>query len=62
MTTPDKHILALARRMFVERNGVGRVRERAALSGAYDLGSDIQQYVLEATAMLLKQREKEQEG
>jgi hypothetical protein len=57
--TPDEQeaILAIARRMFVESQLLGHVRERAALLGAYDNGTDIQQYVEAATKEYLKRGE-----
>lgn len=51
MTDP---IIIRAREIFVERNKPGIVREIAAMLGAYDHGTDIQQYMEEASADVLR--------
>lgn len=58
-TTNDEKesILRIARQMYVDSKLLGRVVERAALLGAYDNGTDIQQFMEEATRVWLKQRE-----
>lgn len=54
MTDP---IIIKARQLFVERNHLGLARERGALGGAYDTGTDILQYYDEAAAILLREKE-----
>jgi hypothetical protein len=49
-------IIIRARQIFVERIKPGRVRERGALGGAYDEGTDIQQFMKEAEEQLLRER------
>lgn len=53
MTDP---IIIKARELFVEAVKPGFVRERAALLGAYDEGSDIKQFMLEAERILIANR------
>ncbi len=43
-----------AREIFVEKHRPGIVREIAALSGAYDQGTDITQYLEEAELDILR--------
>ena len=52
----ENEIIKRARQMFVERNKVSAILERAALSGAYDNGTYIQQYLAEAEAELLRNK------
>jgi hypothetical protein len=49
-------IIIRARQIFVERIKPGRARERGALGGAYDEGTDIQQFMKEAEEQLLRER------
>lgn len=49
-------VIIRARQIFVERIKPGRVRERGALGGAYDGGTDIQQFMQEAEEQLLRER------
>jgi len=55
--TMEQKIIHRAREIFVERNGVGRVREIAALNGAYDQGTDITQYLQDAERDVLRDME-----
>lgn len=53
MTDP---IIIKARELFVAAVKPGYVRERAALSGAYDEGTDIQRFIPEAERILIANR------
>ena len=50
-------ILKIARQMFVDESKRGNILVRAALNGAYDNGTYIQQYMDAATAEFLRRRE-----
>lgn len=53
----EEAVLIRARQIFLQRNRVGLVREIAAINGAYDNGTDIQQYIEEAERDVLRARE-----
>lgn len=53
----QQQILQIARQMFVDADKRGNILVRAALGGAYDNGTYIQQYMDAATAEFLRRRE-----
>jgi hypothetical protein len=57
MTELAKEILVVARQMFVESCHRSHVVEKAALSGAYDKGTWITQFIPAAEIQVLKHRE-----
>jgi hypothetical protein len=52
-----EQILQIARQMFVDADKRGNILVRAALQGAYDNGTYIQQYINDATREFLRRRE-----
>ena len=58
MTPSEREqILQIARQMFVDESKRGNILVRAALNGAYDNGTYIQQYMDAATTEFLRRRE-----
>lgn len=58
MTNNEREaILVISRRMFIEHSQCSAIRERAAINGAYDMGTDIQQYADAAMREYLVRRD-----